>query len=96
MIHSAHAKDLDVRISSWRTSHGLEVDFIVERGSKTWVVEVKSNTVAHKSHLSGLKGFANFYKKKHYPLLAYLGEARKKIAGVPVLPWQDALKEMGL
>ena len=97
ILHSAHAKDRELQISSYRTEHGAEVDFIVEFPDGTcWAIEVKAGRSVHDSDLSGLSSFADFYKKKHVPLIIYGGAVRKRLGRVSVLPVQEALKEMGL
>ena len=41
LVHSAAAFDDDVRVSTFRTEHGAEVDFIVERGGDLFAIDVK-------------------------------------------------------
>lgn len=96
IIHSASAFDRDVRISSYRTSQGAEVDFIVELpGRETWAVEVKASRSVARTDLRGLKSFADFYGKRHRPCIAYLGSEPKRIDDVDILPWETLLNEMG-
>ena len=95
IVHSASAKDKAVRVSSYRTEHGAEVDFIVEWEGEVIAIEVKASTNIGKFDLRGLKSFAEYYKKKHRPVIVYLGSASKVIEGVHVLPWQVFLKEAG-
>lgn len=95
ILHSANAHDRKVRISSFRTEHGAEVDLIVETGGKLFALELKASRNVGPSDLTGLKHFTDFYGKKHRPMLIYLGEPAKKIDGIEILPWQKALQEMG-
>lgn len=95
ILHSSHAFDREIRISSFRTEHGAEVDLIVETGGKLFVLELKASRNVGPSDLSGLKHLATFFGKKHRPFVLYLGEQPKKIEGIEILPWQSGLKEMG-
>lgn len=95
ILHSANALDQKVRISSFRTEHGAEVDLIVETGGKLFALELKASRNVGPSDLNGLKRFSSFYGKKHCPMVVYIGESPKKISGIEILPWQKALQEMG-
>ncbi len=93
---SAAAKDQEIRISSYRTEHGAEVDFIVEMGKEVLAVEVKASSNVGRNDLRGLRSFADYYGKKHRPCVVYLGSSRKKIDGVEIFPWQAFLKDLNL
>jgi len=90
------AIDRDFRVSTYRTEHGAEVDFIVETGKNTWAIEAKASRQIGPNDLRGLKSFQEFYKKPHQAAIAYLGEAEKMIDGISVLPWQKVLEKMGI
>ena len=96
IVDSAGAKDQPIRISSYRTGHGAEVDFIVELGQETIAIEAKASSNIGRSDLGGFKSFADYYGKKHKTYVAYLGAHAKIIDGVKILPWQSLLKELGL
>lgn len=94
--HGAAAKDLDVRVSSYRTEHGAEVDFIVEIGDERTAIEVKASRNVGTADLRGLQSFSEYFGKKHRACVAYLGDFRKVIQGVEVLPWMTLMKELRL
>jgi len=96
IVHGAAAKDLDVRISSYRTEHGAEVDFIVEIKGELVAIEAKASKNVGKTDFRGLQSFSDYYGRKHRACVAYLGEVRKVIQGVEILPWMALLKELGL
>lgn len=96
LIHSASAKDRTLRISSYRTEHGAEVDFIVETERDTLAIEVKASATIGRSDLRGLHSFADYYGKKHRACIAYLGQTRKHLNGIDVLPWQSLLQDLDL
>ena len=93
---SAAALDLDIRVSSYRTEHGSEVDFIVEIGWAVWAIELKASRNVAPVALRGLRAFADFHGKRHQALVLYMGDEARQIDGIDVLPWQQGLKTMGL
>ena len=96
IVDGAAAKDLPIRITSYRTSHGAEVDFIVEIGKEVTAVEVKASSNVGRSDLRGLESFAEYYGKRHRSCLVTLGGHRKRLGATEVFPWQEFLREMGL
>ncbi len=93
---SAAAADIDVRISSFRTAHGAEVDFIVEHGGRLWALELKASRQVGRTDLRGLRAFADYVGTAHTPLVLCWADAPRRIDGIDVLPWQDGLRAMGL
>jgi hypothetical protein len=93
IVASASALDLDIRLSSYRTEHGAEVDFIVEKGRDVWALELKASRTVPPAALRGLRAFADFYGKRHHPVVLCLADEPRRI---DVLPWQQALRAMGL
>lgn len=96
LLASAYSRDKEIQISTYRTEHGAEVDFIIQLEGEVWAVELKASSHVGREDLRGLRNFSEFYRKKHHSLLAYWGETEKNIEGVSVLPWQKALKRIGL
>lgn len=95
ILHSAAAKDKPIRIASYRTEHGAEVDFILEWEGKTIALEAKASTQVARHDLRGFHSFAEYYRGKHRKVIVYLGQASKKIDQIEVLPWQVFLPEFG-
>jgi hypothetical protein len=54
-----------------------------------------SRHVVH-SDLRGLRSFAEVCRRKHTPLVLYLGDVARKIERCDVLPWQEGLRRIGL
>jgi predicted AAA+ superfamily ATPase len=90
----ASARDVEMPISSYRTEHGAEVDFVVEPGRVPWAVECKASHQVGRSDLRGLASFAEIIKGKHRAVIAYLGSVPRIVDGVEVLPWQQFLAEL--
>jgi len=93
---AAKAYDREIRISSYRTEHGAEVDFIVEIGSKVYALEVKASKNVGKTDLRGFESFRQFFGKKFQPIVVIPSGARRSIDKIPVLPWAEALSELGI
>ena len=85
-----------MRISSYRTEHGAEVDFILEAGSQIMGVEVKSQRAIANLDLRGMKSFQEYAGKKARCFVIYPGTVSKKIDNVEIIPWQSFLKDFGL
>ena len=96
LVNSAEARDRNIRISSYRTEHGAEVDFIIELDGEVIALEVKASSNVGKSDLTGLRSFAEYFRKKHRPLVAYMGNATRVIEGIEIFPWLLLLKDLGL
>ena len=96
IAHSALALDKRINVSSYRTEHGAEVDFIVTSNGETLAIESKASRNVGRSDLRGLDSFAEYYGKPHRSMVFYLGAERRKMGRVKVLPWQEGLREIGL
>jgi predicted AAA+ superfamily ATPase len=96
LVAGAAATDQDIQISSFRTEHGAEVDFVVEIAGRVWALEVKASRNVGPTDLRGLRAFADYHGKRHAARVLYLGDAKRKVDGVDVVPWQEGLREMGL
>jgi|CXWL01.1.fsa_nt_gi predicted AAA+ superfamily ATPase len=94
--HSAFARDIDLRVSTFRTEHGAEVDFIVERDDTLWAIECKASKQVGPSDLRGFASLSSVTKRKPRCIVAYLGDVPKRMGQVDVLPWQQMLREIGL
>ena len=90
----AAARDVELSISSYRTEHGAEVDFIVEPNNMPWAIECKASHHVGRSDLRGLASFAEHFKRKHRAVIAYVGSVPRMVDGVEVLPWQSVLAEL--
>jgi predicted AAA+ superfamily ATPase len=96
IVAGAAARDRDVRLSSYRTEHGGEVDLIVELQGRVWAIELKASRTVGPVDLRGLRSFRELYGRPHEPRVWYLGDVPRVIDGVNVQPWQEGVREMGL
>jgi predicted AAA+ superfamily ATPase len=73
----------------WRTSSGMEVDFVMSDGAVA--VEVKATTAAHAGHLKGLRAFADEHRPRRSIVVSLEPRPRLLDGGIEVLPWRDFL-----
>jgi len=96
ILYTAQSKDLPIRLSSYRTEHGAEVDFILEKGDHLIAIEVKATKNIRRFDLTGFKSFARYYDKPHKKYIVYLGSEEKTIDDVRILPCINFLREIFL
>jgi predicted AAA+ superfamily ATPase len=72
----------------WRSSHGAEVDLVLEIGNDLWAIEIKSSPIIKSVNLRGLKSFLTDYPRAK-PLCVSLVDQAYKIEKIPVIAWQD-------
>jgi predicted AAA+ superfamily ATPase len=88
--HSRYTdKEYDIRY--WRTTSGLEVDFIL--GENEVAIEVKSTDHVKSEHLNGLKAFAEEYEVKKKIVVS--NDTLPRLMGnILILPWQVFLERL--
>jgi predicted AAA+ superfamily ATPase len=93
LMETAASHNESIRISSYRTQHGAEVDFIVEKNNEVTAIEVKASKNISLQDLRGLKNFQTYYGKPSRAVVLYLGEHPKLIENIEILPWIQFFKE---
>jgi predicted AAA+ superfamily ATPase len=83
-----------VRLSTYRTESGAEVDLILEFEGRIWAIEIKASKNIGISDLSGLKSFSENYRGAHQSWIIYLGTYSQKIENVLIWPLNEALKTL--
>ena len=72
----------------WRDSTGHEVDLILEQGSRTISIELKSGQTFNSDYLKGLKYLKNLSKTPDDPALLIYGGSKAYVrSGITVKPW---------
>lgn len=74
----------------WRTSTGLEVDFIL--GAMEVAIEVKGSARVHKADFKGLKALCEEQEVNRTIVVSLESAPRKTESGIEVLPWQHFLE----
>ena len=92
IVDSMQAKGDEFRMSSYRTGHGAEVDFILECKNHVYAIEVKATNHLSRVDTRGFKSFSEYFGKRYEPCILYLGSAEKTVQGIQVLPWQSFLR----
>lgn len=78
----------------WRTSHGAEVDLIIEKyGRIVGAFEIKSLSRISGAHLSGFRSFRSEYPDVPLHVIAPVDNPYR-IENVRVLPWKTFLQEL--
>ena len=77
----------------WRTSNGVEVDFILYGPKGLLAFEIKRSSRISKKNLKGLKLFANDYPEAKLYML-YGGSRQEYVNNISILPVEKALKEL--
>ena len=92
--HTAEALDLPVRLTTYRTEHGAEVDVVVECGREIWAIEIKSARSLPSPDLRGFTSFSETLGKPHQAAIFYNGDQHRRIRNVNVWPWQEGISKM--
>jgi len=96
ILHSAWSKDLPIRISSFRTRNGIEVDFVVELEQKLYCIEVRSSSHLTGDDREGLEYFDKEIPQTKKLFVFHLGKEERKMQKIWSLPWQKGIQELGL
>lgn len=91
IAHSSYS-ELFYPVFYWRTSSGIEVDFIL--GDHEIAIEVKSTTLANDSHLKGLRRFKEEYSTRRRILVSLDSNPRQTIDQIEILPWNIFLDQL--
>ncbi len=89
--HSSYS-ELFYPLAFWRTSAGLEVDFIL--GDHEISIEVKATASANSSHLKGLRRFKEEYSTRRSILVSLDSNPRNTEDQIEILPWEIFLKQL--
>ena len=89
--HSSYS-DLFYPIHFWRTSSGIEVDFIL--GDHEISIEVKSTIFANDSRLKGLRRFNEEYSTRRSILVSLDLNPRRTEDNIEILPWKIFLEQL--
>jgi predicted AAA+ superfamily ATPase len=91
---TAMATDVDVRLYTFRTRGGLEVDIVAQLGGSTWAIEAKVGAVQLGDSASLHKVRAHLPPGTRSVVVVPRGTPRRLSNGVEVLPLNRLLREM--
>ena len=82
-----HYAEKPYRIYHWRSSHGAEVDMIIETADVLWAIEIKSSPVVKSGNLTGLRSFMDDHPNAK-SLCVSTCDTPYLTGAVPVIPWK--------
>jgi len=91
--NTSYCLDQEIHISHFRTRNGLEVDFVVEFGERTILVEVKSNSPSA-SELSPLVAARRYFPSSTECFVACAKTESKKVQNIRILNWQEVIQRI--
>ncbi|PIW61857.1 MAG: hypothetical protein COW13_03050, partial [Candidatus Omnitrophica bacterium CG12_big_fil_rev_8_21_14_0_65_50_5] len=84
----------EANIYFWRSNIGTEVDLMIEKyGKVTHAFEIKSTQRPSSGDLNGLKSLRDDHPQAQCGLICCV-ERPYESRGIPILPWQDYLKNL--
>jgi predicted AAA+ superfamily ATPase len=91
VAHSSYSK-LGYRVSYWRTSSQLEVDFVL--GDHEIAIEAKGTERVETHHLRGLRAIGEEYRFRRRVLVSCDPRRRLAEGGIEIVPWREFLREL--
>jgi predicted AAA+ superfamily ATPase len=86
------SRSLDIRLSTYRTEAGAEIDIIMQYEDYLLAIEIKASKNIGRSDLKGFASFSEVYSKSFAKLVIYLGSHSQKIDNVEVHPVVEGLQ----
>src|SRR5699024_6145085 len=89
LLHSAWAAEKEIKISTFRTRSGVEVDFIVELDGKIFGIEVKTSANLNPEDFQGLTALREALPDTKLKLFVFhMQSGEQKFGKIHILPWQ--------
>lgn len=87
-----HYAEKPFRVFHWRSSHGAEVDLIVETSDGLWAIEIKSSPIVKSGVLKGLRSFMKDHPNAK-PLCVSICDTPYMAGDIPVIPWRTLFRK---
>jgi len=87
-----HYAEKSYRIFHWRSSHGAEVDMVVEANDGLWAIEIKSSQIVKSGILKGLRSFMEDHPDAK-PLCVSICDTPYMAGDIPVIPWRTLFRK---
>ncbi len=71
----------------WRESNGIEIDCLIEKGNRLYVVEIKAGQTFNSDYLKNLKKFPD--EGEIEKILIYNGQETTNITGISIYNWKS-------
>ncbi|MEZ5196983.1 MAG: ATP-binding protein [Bacteroidales bacterium] len=82
----------DQDIFFWRDNHGTEIDFLLEKSTKIYAIEVKSGMNFHDTYLGNLIKYRKYNPDVEKLFLIYDGSIEREINGIQLINWTNVSK----
>ena len=83
-------RDPELQIHYWRTSTGVEVDFIL--GEMEVAIEIKASKRINNAHAKGLRALAEHHQLKRLIIISFESESKTIAGNIECLFWQNFIK----
>lgn len=91
IIRYLSGQEYDFHCYHWRSSHGAEVDLVVEKEGVTWAIEIKSISNVRAQDLRGLNSFMSDYPEVK-PVCVSTAKLPYQLGEITVIPWKMLFK----
>lgn len=85
-------REMDLPIFFWRSSSGLEVDFLL--GDRQVAIEIKGSTRVHEGDVKGLRAIQEDGPLQKRLVVCLEKEPRTLEDGIEILPWKLFLEQL--
>jgi predicted AAA+ superfamily ATPase len=87
VIRLIHYAEKSYRMYHWRSTHGAEVDVVIETADALWAIEIKSSPTVRPGDLTGLRSFTKDYSNAR-PLCVSTCDQPYMAGNIAVIPWK--------
>ncbi len=89
LLKAEYNRALNDRLYFYRDQRGLEIDFVLDYGSKCEALEVKSSKTLHPDFIKNLASFSTLIPAADKKFLLYGGEETAAYMGAAAVGWRD-------
>ena len=87
-----HYAEKPYRIFHWRSSHGAEVDMVVEASDGLWAIKIKSSQIVKSGVFKGLRSFMEDHPDAK-SLCVSTCDTPYMAGDIPVIPWRTLFRK---
>lgn len=96
LMYYLKARPTPCHLYHWRTSHGQEVDFVIEHSGTLHPIEVKFKAQLDDSDVKGLEAFLSTYKNVATGVIVYAGDVCRYVRdNIVAVPWNGIASSTG-
>jgi predicted AAA+ superfamily ATPase len=87
-----HYAEKPFRVFHWRSSHGAEVDLVIEASDGLWAIEIKSSPMVKSGVFKGLRSFMEDHPDAR-PLCVSICDTPYMAGDILVIPWKTLFRK---